>query len=189
MKNVGRAWFVLAVLVSAALFGGCARDCGKERLCQALYSPYEALSSVVLESGERSITLQTHLSHTSEGVRMDILSPEPYDGISAESVCGENELLSLAYDGIRAELPKSDLESLGLVLTLLSDASVNALEAQPRTAFVPFEEASAQTLYQVTFVYDEGTYTAVYDVDTGIPLLLGLQTETSSVELHIEKFK
>lgn len=189
MKNVGKIPIALAVLVSAVLFGGCAKDNGKARLCQALYSPYEAQASVVLESGERSVTLQTRLSHTSEGVRMEILSPEPYDGISAESVCGESELLSLAYDGIRAELPKSDLEALGLVLTLLSDASVNALEAQPRTAFVPFEEASAQTLYGVSFVYDGGTYTAVYDTQTGIPQSLGLKNATSAVEIHIEKFK
>lgn len=180
-------WSVL--LLFCLVCGGCVANNGKQKLCQTLYSPYTAQANVVLGSGEQAVVLEARITKSNESTRMDILSPLPYAGISAESVCGSVDRLSLAYDGVRAELPKGALEGMGLVLELTSDPVVNVLERLPASDFVlPSDTDEAHTA-SVSFTQGPCAYRVEYDPANGTPVLLGVQTQTQNIEIRILKFK
>lgn len=190
MKKYGIKMGVCGVLLALGLvMSGCSSDNGKQKLCQLLYSPYTAEINVVFGDGEQAVALEARVAKSSDSTRLELLSPEPYAGLCAESVCGKLESFSLAYDGVRAELPKSALERVSLALELMSDHVANAVEGLPASDFIVRADQDEAHMAFVSFTQDDCEYRVEYDPSNGTPSLLSAQTNTQNIEIRMIKFK
>ena len=112
---------VCAMLLLVPLLASCSDTAGKKTLCQTLFSPYTAEIEFAFDKDGASVCGRARLTR-GKTVRIDILSPDPFTGISAEMSADDRaELISLSYSGIKAALPKNTLDKLDLMLSLFAD--------------------------------------------------------------------
>lgn len=174
---------------------GCTDATGKKNLCTTLFSPYVAEIEFVFEKDGESVAGTAHVTR-SDTVRIDITSPDPFTGVSAEMGADDRtDIISLSYSGIKAELPKHALDKLDLMLSLFADSVAAAVEKTPGSAFVPCEEVYAVEglgeieAYQTEFLCGDIRYILVYDSVTGTPLDICAEYDGSAAEVKIKKFK
>lgn len=186
----------LLMALCALLFCSCAdARAGKKELIGALFSAYTADVEFLFECDGESLSGTARVTK-GDDIRIDITAPDPYAGISVQSDADDrSSVISLSYSGIRAELSKSVLDRLNLVLTVFSDAVAAELEKTASSAFVPCEEIytveglGETSPYQVEFSRGDIRYLVIYDSVTGIPFDLCAESGGSVAEIKVKKFK
>lgn len=186
---------VCAMLLLVPLLASCSDTAGKKTLCQTLFSPYTVEIEFAFDKDGASVCGRARLTR-GKTVRIDILSPDPFTGISAEMSADDRaELISLSYSGIKVALPKNTLDKLDLMLSLFADRAASCVEKMPAKAFEPCEdvytvEGLAEVKpYKVSYTYADVQVLLVYDCKTGTPLDICAKTDGSAAEVKITKFK
>lgn len=132
----------------------------------------------------------------SDTVRIDILSPDPYSGISVESDADDKaSVISISYAGVKAEIPKQSLEKIEFVIGMFSDSASNAVAKAKKEAFAPCSEnyisdtLSETVPYECVFSVGENSYSYIYDSRSGMPLELFGANDGCKAEIKINKLK
>lgn len=182
---------VCAVLLAAC--GGAPN--GKKAFTDALFAAYMADVEFLFEYDGTSVAGTARVTRD-DNIRIDITAPDPFTGISVQSDAADrSSIVSISYSGIKADISKSVLEKINLVLTLFSDSVAGAVEKTPAASFLPCEEVyaieglSSTQAYKVEFTVGDIRYLCVYDRVTGTPLDLCAESGGSAVEVKIKKFK
>ncbi len=187
--------FAMLILVASVL-AGCSANVGKRDLCRYLSSSYEAQFEYVLTADGQTVTGEAFVARTPETLTLSLVSPEPYDGISViASPDGGTPDITIAYAGVRAEVPKAFLGRLCTLLALWENRMAYYTEKADAGAFSPGEDVfSVEGLtdvvpYQVSLATDEGSVLILYDVATGTPLCMTIRTDDVTAEARITKIK
>lgn len=172
-----------------------ANKSGRKHLERILFSDYAAEIEYQFKFNDTSLSGNGRITRE-ETVRLDILSPDPYTGISVQGdISDKIETVSISYSSIKADVPKNVLNKLSLVLSMFSDTASCAVENANTSDFVKSEsEYSPDFLnecvpYEVCFMQGETEYIYTYDSITGIPVYICAKTKDLSVDIKIKKFK
>jgi hypothetical protein len=185
----------LAILLTFMLASCSADKSGRKELADMMFSQYTAEVDFLFEYGESSVSGSARVTR-GENVRIDILSPDPYSGISVESDAADNAgIISISYSGIRADINKNVLDKISLVLSMFSDTAASAVDCAPKGAFLIYEEAySSDTMpkvspYEARFSAGNTDFIYIYDSISGTPLDMYAKTDNASAQIKIKKFK
>lgn len=186
----------IAIMAVAMLMSSCtANKSGRKHLERILFCDYAAEIEYVFEYKDTTLAGTGRITR-GENVRFDILSPDPYTGISVQGDAADKiDTISISYSGIKADIPKSILNKLSLVLSMFSDTAANGIENAPGTAFMQSEsDYSCDFLnecvpYEAHFSIGKTECVYTYDSITGIPLCLCADTGEVRAEIKIKKFK
>ena len=189
--SVALALFILSlVLTSCGLSSN-----GKKELIGTMFRGYTADAEYLFEVDGQSVA-GTACITKDENIRIDITAPEPYTGICILSDANDSaSIISISYSGIKADVPKSALDKLSLVLTIFGDTALDAIDKAPSKSFVRCEETySLEGLgdtepYEVGFSVGDIDYIYVYDSVTGAPIDLVAKSGGNAVEIKIRKLK
>ncbi len=192
-----RAVFLSFFAVFLVMLSACSADrAGKKTFISTLFSEFTTDVEYLITYGENTIAGDIRVTKDENALRLDLLSPDPFTGMSVESKgAGDAYMLSIGYSGISAELPGAALDKISLLMTLFSDDTAADLEALSQKSFVMCEEAYAVeglgsvTPYMVECTVGDIRYMYIYDSLTGTPIRMIAGMGENTVELKIKKFK
>ncbi len=160
-----------------------------------LFSDYSAQFDFFFE-GESGSVSGTAVVSKADSVRIDVTSPDPFTGICAEtSFNGENNLFSVSFSGIKAELPADTVEKISLISGVFSNGTAAQLKSTPADKFVKCDEIFELDGIGVIDAYtvsktERGTdYDFYYDRNTGYPVYICVKNGDSRAEIKIKKIK
>lgn len=184
-----------AVLISITLFSCSGKENGKKELVSLMNSDYVADVEYLLEAGELSVCGEARITRN-ENVRIDILSPDPYTGLSVQGdALDKASVISLEYSGIKAEVPKNALEKINIILSMFSDSAATQIQGLKNDEFT--ESPDEYTLaghtnsipYEVKFSKGDIEYIYIYDSVSGVPLSICAKSGGTAVQIKIKKLK
>ncbi len=196
MKKTKLLWAAILAVFLTFMLASCSSDkSGRKELADMMFSEYTAEVDFLFEYGESSVSGTARVTK-GENVRIDILSPDPYSGISVESDAADKAgVISISYSGIRADIRKDVLDKISLVLSMFSDTAASAVNCAPRDAFLLYEEAySSDSMpkilpYEAHFSAGDTDFIYIYDSLSGTPLDMYAKTGNASAQIKIKKFK
>lgn len=185
---------IIAVLLSvmAAMFlSGCKGDqYARNKFEKAMFSDYTAEIEFVINSGKDSVC-GTAIVTKKDTLRIDVLSPDPYAGISISADFNDLSVVSISYDGVKAQVPKNMLERLGAMLSVFSDKAAVGVEKAKKSAFGYCEEISdaQSTLCECKTSNENIEYVFIYDKKSGYPYEIYAKNDSGATEVKFKKIK
>lgn len=186
---------VSAIFAVVALSACSGDESGRRRLEKMLDSDYSAEVEYSVDFMGNPLVGEAKITKC-DTVRIDILSPDPYSGISVTADANDRaSVIGISFSGVRAEIPKGSLEKLEFVVAMFSYSVSNAVARAKNDSFLPCDEPyTAPGLaecvpYECKFSVGDTDYFYVYDSKTGLPLELFAKNGSCSAEIKINKLK
>lgn len=187
---------ILLTIMCVFSLSSCAGDKnGKKHLLEVMFEDYVAEVDFLLDVEGVSVSGTARITKN-DNVRIELLSPDPYTGISVQGDAGDKaSVLSIEYSGIRADIPKNAVHKLSIMLSMFSDAAVTNIGKQSGNDFklsageyvlAGFDKINP---YEVSFVKGETEYIYIYDSISGIPLNIYAKSGATALQVKIKKFK
>lgn len=196
MKKTVLSVIAVSVILFTLLFAvaSCGNDkTGRHDFAITMLSDFSADIDFLMDfdgnpiSGTGKITKDDNL-------RFDVLSPDPYSGISIEcDALGQADMISISYSGIKAEVPKTAMEKLLFVANMMSESTALAIKQQKGKDFKICEEMYSDVQpgysapYEVRFNYDNTDYIFIYDSINGMPLEIYGDNGYCKAEIKVRK--
>jgi len=190
--HFGFLLFVLVVAVTG-LFS-CGDKTGRRELRKTMLSDFTSEIDYLIELEEKPVSGSAVITKN-QRLRLDILSPDPYSGISVEcDVTGEAEVVSISYSGIKAEVPGKAMEKLVFLMNMMSESTASALGNQNAKDYKECGEYLSEDYkeakpYEVCFTHDGAEYVFIYDSVTGMPLEIFADNGYCKAEIKVRKLK
>ncbi len=186
---------LITILMGLIMISCAENKSGKKELLSVMHSDYSADVEYLLDADGVSVSGEARITRN-ENVRIDILSPDPYTGLSVQGdALDKASVISLEYSGIKAEIPKNALEKLNIILSMFADSAATAISDLKKDAFT--ESPEEYTLpghknsipYEVRFSKGDIEYIYIYDSVSGIPLSVCAKSGGTAVQIKIKKLK
>ena len=168
---------------------------GKSKFCDVLFSDYASQVEFFFESENGSVSGTANVLK-SDFIRIDVTSPDPFSGISAEITdSGENNLITVSFSGIKAELPADAIEKISLISSAFGDGAAAEIKNTPSDKFkkcgeiFELEGVGIIDAYVVEIPVNNMDYTFIYDKNTGYPVYVCVKSGESRAEIKIKKIK
>ena len=181
--------------VGVFLFSCFGESNGKNELTRLMFSSFTAEGEYLFEAGDASVAGKLRITRD-ENVRLEFLSPDPYTGICVTGDAADNvSVLSVSYSGIKADIPKSMLSRLNMMLAMFSDTASSAIDGAGKDDFVLCEDdyftnqPNKGSLYEANFSFGDTECVYIYDSVTGYPLDMRAVNGDVSVQIKINKLK
>lgn len=186
--------FLLVTVVAAMCLFSCGDETGRRELRKTMLSDFTSEIDYLIDIDGNPI-LGNAVITKNQRLRLDILSPDPYSGISVEcDVTGEADVVSISYSGIKAELPGKAMEKLVFMMNMMSENTASALGRQNAKDYKECGEYLSEDYkeaepYEVCFTHDGTEYVFIYDSVTGMPLEIFADNGYCKAEIKVRKLK
>ncbi|MBR3996070.1 MAG: hypothetical protein IKI97_12420 [Clostridia bacterium] len=122
--------------------------------------------------------------------RLDILSPEPYSGMSIEyDVKGLPSSVAVHFSGIDIELPAKALSRVNSVAVLFADDFTSALGKIHPESITEYSLPDETSGYCVTLPYSDAEITIYFSDESYIPYSLEYRGKEINADIVFDSFK
>lgn len=139
--------------------------------------------------GDEEISGNGQITKNGTVVRLDILSPEPYSGMSIEyDTSGLPQSVAVHFSGISTTLPKGAVARLNPLSSIFADDFSSALAAVPNSSITEYEADGIIGLCASTS-HGDSEVDIYFSSDGSIPYAMTLTSDGVSTDIVFDSFK
>ncbi len=180
----------LLLAFSAVAFCSCGKGTTKavENLSDVLRGNYVCDISFRL-SGEEEIIGKGQITRNGTEVRLDILTPEPYSGMSIEyDTSGLPRSVAVHFSGMNTSLPNGAVARLNPIASLFADDFAPSLAKVPANNITEYEADGISGLC-ASVQYGDSMANIYFAADGSVPYRLEVSGDDSDSEIVFDIFK
>lgn len=161
-----------------------------KRITENLRSSYVSEITYSVRSGENILEGTARLTKDMTVTRLDILSPEPYSGLSVEyNISGAPSSVAVHFAGIDTTLPREALSNINIISSLAADDFLYLLSMVGGESITEYEMSENMRGYCASLTFGELSTQFCFSEDGNTPYSLSLSSDKISADIVFTKFK
>lgn len=184
---------ILITVITAVTLYSC-RGTKKQQavtgLSDTLRGNYESEISFFIPGSDAEYNGKAKITRDGTITRLDILSPEPYSGMSIEyDVKGLPSSVAVHFLGIDTELPAKALSKVNSVAVLFADDFAKSLGKIHPESIAEYSLPDETSGYCATLLYSDAEITIYFSDESHIPYSLEYRGKEINADIVFDSFK
>ncbi len=185
---------ITVMTVLTLILCSCSDSGKKERLVKNiadnLRTSYASELTFDIRYGDKSYNGTARLTRDMSVTRLDILSPEPYSGLSVEyDTAGAPSSVAVHFEGIDTTLPTEALSRINVLASLSADDFLSVLSNTAGENITEYEMSENEKGYCARVIYGEVEITFCFSAPGNTPYSLEYSSSDMSASIVFTKFK
>ena len=185
---------LLAVSICFAFLCACTQGSKKERFVKSiadnLRTSYASELTFNIRTGEKSYDGTARLFRDMSVTRLDILSPEPFSGLSVEyDTAGAPSSVAVHFAGIDTTLPTEALSRINILASLACDDFLSMLSKTAGESITDYQISEDKSGYCTRVIYGEAEIDFCFSDDASMPYSFEYSSEDINASVVFTKFK
>lgn len=185
---------LLIAVISALFLYSCTGGGKKERfvknIADNLRTSYMSELTFNIRTGEKSYDGTAQLLRDMSVTRLDILSPEPFSGLSVEyDTAGAPSSVAVHFAGIDTTLPKEALSRINILASLSADDFLSVLSKTAGENITEYQISEDKVGYCARVIYGEAEIVFCFSEDGNVPYSFEYSSDDINASVVFTKFK